>query len=254
MSMPNRNAGPLRVVTTLVAVVLLGGCNALARINDIGSAPQMTKIENPVVQQGYQPVTLPMPRARPLQHKPNSLWRPGARAFFKDQRAAQIGDILTVNITISDEASIENETSRSRSTAEDSDLTNFLGYENRLGKILPNGVSGSSLVSLGTESKSDGKGSVDRSETVNLTIAAIVTQLLPNGNLVIMGSQEVRVNYEKRVLNVSGVVRPQDIDSSNTITHSQIAEARIAYGGVGQLSDMQQPRYGQQLFDVTFPF
>jgi len=138
--------------------------------------------------------------------------------------------------------------------AEDSDLTNFLGYENRLGKILPNGVSGSSLVSLGTESKANGTGTVDRKETVKLTVAAIVTQLLPNGNMVIMGSQEVRVNYEKRVLNVSGVVRPQDIDSSNTITHSQIAEARIAYGGVGQLSDVQQPRYGQQLFDVIFPF
>jgi len=249
-----RTTGPTRVVTTLVAVILLAGCNAFDRINDIGAAPEMTKIENPVKKEDYRPVVLPMPRERPVAHQPNSLWRPGARAFFKDQRAAQIGDILTVNITIADEASLENTTKRSRSTAEDSDLTRFFGYENELDKVFPGSVSAGNLISLGTEAKTDGKGSVDRKETVKLTVAAIVTQVLPNGNFVITGTQEVRVNYEKRILNVSGVVRPEDIDNDNTIKHSQIAEARIAYGGVGQITDVQQGRYGQQLFDVIFPF
>lgn len=244
----------LRLLLTVGATVLLGACNMFDRISSIGSPPEMTKIENPTTQRGYQPVTLPMPRQELVSHHPNSLWRPGARAFFRDQRASQIGDILTVNITIDDQATIQNETSRSRDASESADLTNFLGYESSLGKVLPEAVDPSSLIDLSNESNHTGKGSVDRKESVKLVVAAIVTQVLPNGNLVISGSQEVRVNYEKRVLTVVGVVRPEDISSANTINHTQIAEARISYGGSGQISDVQQPRYGQQLFDVMFPF
>ena len=235
-------------------LALLSGCNALDRMTAVGAEPAMTAIENPLEQRSYKPVVLPMPRQQTAAHKPNSLWRPGARAFFKDQRASQIGDIMTVSIDLDDEATIENETSRSRSSAEDSDLTSLLGYQNALNRILPESVSPTNLVSLGSESSSGGKGSVDRKETIKLAVAAIVTQVLPNGNLVISGSQEIRVNFEKRVLTVVGVVRPEDISATNRINHTQIAEARISYGGVGQISDVQQPRYGQQLFDVVFPF
>jgi flagellar L-ring protein precursor FlgH len=123
-----------------------------------------------------------------------------------------------------------------------------------LSKILPEGVNPNSLVSLGSSSKSIGSGEVDRSETITMTIAAVVTQILPNGNMVIWGHQEVRVNFEVRELMVDGVIRPEDISSSNTIKHTQIAEARIAYGGRGQLTDVQQPRYGQQVLDIILPF
>jgi flagellar L-ring protein precursor FlgH len=246
-------SGRFRVVVSLTAAILLSACNVTDRVMGIGAAPELSHIDSKVVKT-RQPVRLPMPRQRLVRHQPNSLWRPGSRAFFKDQRANQIGDILTVNIVIDDEATIENETARSRSGTEDASLGALLGYEAALSRILPEAISNTSLIDADSDSSFAGSGTVDRKETINLTVAAIVSQLLPNGNMVIAGSQEVRVNYEKRVLTVSGVVRPEDISSTNTIRHTQIAEARISYGGVGQLTDVQQPRYGQQLFDIVFPF
>jgi flagellar L-ring protein precursor FlgH len=239
----------------LVAVSLaLGACNTVQRLSEVGGAPSMTNIQNPVAGRGYQPVALPMPRPQPEVRQANSLWRPGSRAFFKDQRAANIGDILTVNIDIADEAKLANQTQRTRSSSESAGLNSFLGYEASLSQILPEAVNPASLVDAGADSTSTGTGTSNRKETIKLTVAAIVTQNLPNGNLVITGRQEVRVNYELRVLTISGVVRPEDITSDNTIRHTQIAEARISYGGKGQLSDLQQPRYGQQIFDIVFPF
>ena len=243
-----------RIVALGVVAALLGGCNTLQRLKTIGEAPPMSPIVNPVQQPEYQPVVLPMPRPESSVHQPNSLWRAGARAFFKDQRAARVGDILTVNITIEDEATIDNETTRSRQNTEDANLTRFLGYEGSLGAVLPQSIDPTNLVDAASNSSSTGRGSVNRSESIKLNVAAIITQVLPNGNLVLTGSQEVRVNYEVRVLTVSGVVRPEDISAVNTINHTQIAEARIAYGGRGQITDVQQPRYGQQLYDVIFPF
>jgi len=185
----------------------------------------------------------------------NSLWRQGARAFFKDQRAARVGDILTVVININDQATFDNETERTRENTEDSDVTNLFGLESQLEKrLLPEAFDPASALSLGSTSKSKGVGKVDRSEELSLTVAAIVTQVLPNGNLVIQGRQEVRVNFEVRELLIAGVVRPEDITATNQIQHTQIAEARISYGGRGQLTDVQQPRYGQQVLDILFPF
>ena len=214
----------------------------------------MSDISNPKKVAGYKPVTMPMPAPVNATRQANSLWQEGSRAFFKDQRASQIGDILTVNITIEDEATLDNETSRTRDSAEDSDITNLLGYEGALGKILPEAATAASLASLGSKSSATGTGSISRSESVSLVVAAIVTQILPNGNMVISGTQEVRVNYEKRLLTITGVVRPEDISATNIVKHTQIAEARIAYGGAGILSQVQQPRYGQQLFDIIYPF
>ena len=254
MTSLRRTDRTIPTLSTLLLAGLLGACNVVDRVASVGGAPDLTQIQNPVQQRDYRPVALPMPRPKPAVHMANSLWRPGSRAFFKDQRASEIGDILTVNITIADEAKIDNTTTRSRSAAEDSDLTNLLGYEASLNRILPQSVNAGSLVSLGTESSNTGKGTVNRSESIKLSVAAIVTQILPNGNLVIHGSQEVRVNFEVRVLEVTGVVRPEDISSANQVAHNQIAEARISYGGRGQITDVQQPRYGQQIFDIFFPF
>ncbi len=243
-----------RFAATLLAATALVGCSAVDRLANIGQAPALSDIQNPTQAANYQPVALPMPRPESLQRQANSLWRPGARAFFKDQRAARVGDILTVDITISDEAKIANETSRSRAASEDADLTSLLGYEASLAKVLPEAVNPASLVSLGATGSNTGRGSVNRKEEINLKVAAIVTQVLPNGNLVVRGSQEVRVNFEVRELTVTGVVRPEDISAINIVNHTQMAEARISYGGRGQLTDVQQPRYGQQIYDVVFPF
>lgn len=244
----------IRTLAILATAATLTACAAVDRVQNIGKAPDLTQIKDPRAETNYRTVSLPMPRPEPTIRQANSLWRPGARAFFKDQRASQIGDILTVQVQINDQAQLNNSTSRARTASEDADATSLLGFQSNFGNFLPDAVDPTSLISVGNTSNHAGTGTVDRDETINLQVAALIVDRLPNGNLVIAGRQEVRVNFEVRELLISGVVRPQDITATNTISHSQIAEARIAYGGRGQLTDVQQPRYGQQLLDVILPF
>ncbi|MBS0248501.1 MAG: flagellar basal body L-ring protein FlgH [Proteobacteria bacterium] len=234
-----------------LATTMLSGCSALDRLKNIGEQPKLSAIDNPTAAPGYKPVQMPMPAAQPASYNPNSLWRNGSRAFFKDQRAHQIGDILTVKVNITDKANIANDTKRSRTNAEDSGITNFFGKS----KLpIANSALPTRLFTADSTGSSEGKGSVDRSEALSTNVAAVVTQVLPNGNLVIEGRQEIRVNFEIRELIVGGIVRPEDIESDNTIDSTKIAQARIAYGGRGQITDVQQPRYGQQVMDVILPF
>ncbi len=252
-----RRRGQGHAVTTAliaVAALTLGACNALNRLSDVGQEPQLTSMQNPAVLHDNRPIAMPMPPPLVVEHRPNSLWRPGSRAFLKDQRAADVGDILTVVIEIEDEATISNATNRRRNNAEDASASSFLGYEASLGQIFPEAIDPTSLVDLDSTSNSQGAGSIIRDETINLRVAALVTQLLPNGNLVIAGRQEVRVNFEVRELQITGLIRPEDITSGNTISYDQIAEARISYGGRGHISDVQQARYGQQIYDIIWPF
>lgn len=232
----------------------LSACSAADRLANVGSPPQMTPIENPQLRTDYQPVSMPMPTPAIEQKQPNSLWASNRRSFFKDQRATNVGDILTVLVDIQDEAELENETERTRDNSEGAELPALAGYEASLDRILPEAVDPGNLASLGSTSRSVGNGTIEREEEIALKLAAVVTQILPNGNLVIRGSQEVRVNFEKRILNIDGVIRPEDISTNNTINHDQIAEARIIYGGEGHITDVQQPRYGQQVYDILFPF
>ncbi|MBS0273644.1 MAG: flagellar basal body L-ring protein FlgH [Proteobacteria bacterium] len=241
-------------VCLAVLAFALSACSAIDRVKNIGEAPSLSPIANPIAQPGYQPVTMPTEQGPQGPHMANSLWTPGARSFFHDPRASHVGDILTIDISIADAAKITDTTSRSRANSDDANLTNFFGLESELQKALPNAADPASLVKMGSNTSNVGAGSVDRSETVNLTLAGLVTQVLPNGNLVVNGHQQVRVNYELRDLQISGIVRPEDITSDNTVNLSQIAEARVSYGGKGQITDMQQPRYGSQLFDVLMPF
>jgi flagellar L-ring protein precursor FlgH len=243
-----------RIAPGLVAAFSLAGCSAVDRLATIGQPPPLAPIENPVSQSGYKPVQLPMPAPVVSRHAANSLWRSGSRAFFKDQRAAQVGDLLTVKVRITDSAKINNQTQRSRQSGENMGVEGFFGYENQISKILPDGVKPEALVKGSANSTSQGAGSVNRQEQLATDIAAIVTQVLPNGNLVIEGKQEVRVNFEVRELIVAGVVRPEDIEAGNAVDSAKIAQARISYGGRGQITDVQQPRYGQQVLDVFLPF
>ena len=201
----------------------------------------------------YEP---PRP-AEPVYGAPTAgaIYNDGADVrLFEDRKAGRVGDILTVKVVISDSAKIENKTSRSRTTSEDVDLDNLAGLEQTLRKNLPFSALPSDLIALDGSTSTDGEGSVDRKETLTTDIAAVITQVLPNGNLVIEGRQEVRVNFEVRELIVAGIVRPEDIAADNTIDSAKIAEARIAYGGRGQITDVQQPRYGQQFLDIILPF
>ena len=244
-----------RLVFVLGVVLLgssVGGCSTIDRLAQIGEPPPLTAIEDPTTTAGYKPVQMPMPTPQPASYSPNSLWRNGSRAFFKDQRAHQVGDILTIMVNLNDKAVIANETQRSRENKEDSGIDNFFG-KTKLPIFDKVNIPGKILTADST-GLSEGKGSVDRKEEITTNIAAVVTQLLPNGNMVIEGRQEVRVNFEVRELIVAGIVRPEDIESDNTIDSTKIAQARIAYGGRGQITDVQQPRYGQQVMDVILPF
>src|ERR1700692_3534294 len=238
--------------TLLTIVSVAGGCSSIDRLTQIGEQPKLSEIENPTAQPGYKPVQMPMPKPEAVSYNANSLWRNGSRSFFKDQRAHQIGDLLTVTVNITDQANFAHETQRSRTNKEDSGVTDFLGAKTlgaQAQKILPGRI-----LTADSTASSDGKGSIQRQESLQTNVAAVVTQLLPNGNLVVEGKQEIRVNYEVRELIVAGIVRPEDIQSDNTIDSSKIAQARIAYGGRGQIMDVQQPRYGQQVMDVLLPF
>ncbi len=241
---------PAALVGIVTLSSLMCGCAALDRIAGIGDQPKLSAINNPATRPGYRPVQMPMPTPQPATYNPNSLWRNGSRAFFKDQRARQVGDILTITVNITDRATIANETQRSRSNTEDFGITDFLGAKTHTATAALPGR----LLSTDSNMSNDGKGSINRQEALQTNVAAVVTQVLPNGNLVVEGKQEYRVNFEVRELIVAGIVRPEDIQSDNTIDSSKIAEARIAYGGRGQITDVQQPRYGSQLMDVVLPF
>ena len=236
----------------LAAAGITSGCSSIDRLSQIGEKPKLTSMDDPTAQPGYKPVQMPMPKPEAVSYNANSLWRNGSRSFFKDQRAHQIGDLLTVTVNITDQANFANETQRSRANTEDSGITDFVGAKTlglQAQKLLPGRI-----LTADSKSSSDGKGSVQRQESLQTNVAAVVTQLLPNGNLVVEGKQEVRVNFEIRELIVAGIVRPEDIQSDNTIDSSKIAQARISYGGRGQITDVQQPRYGQQVMDVLLPF
>ena len=242
----------LRVaITGTIAASLLSSCAAIDRLKNLGQQPSLSAIENPTARPGYKPVQMPMPAAQPASYNPNSLWRNGSRAFFKDQRAQQVGDILTVKVNFSDKADITNNTSRSRESKDDSGVDNFFG-KNKL--PIMNTALPTRIFTADSNTSTDGKGSINRQEALTTNVAGVVTQVLPNGNLVIEGRQEIRVNFEIRELIVAGVVRPEDIESDNTIDSNKIAQARIAYGGRGQIMDVQQQRYGQQVMDVILPF
>jgi flagellar L-ring protein precursor FlgH len=247
-------ASALLRTTAIGAGFLAGGCNMLDRMSQVGDQPKLTSIQNPTSGPNYQPITMPMPAPYVAERQASSLWRPGARDFLKDQRASNVGDVVTVVIDINEKAKIDNESKTARTSSEKAAANNFLGFEAKLNKVFPDTIDPTSLVDTSSAGASDGSGSVNRDEQVTLRVAATVTQILPNGNLVLSGRQEMRVNYEVRNLEVQGVIRPQDISSTNTVSWDQIAEARISYAGRGQITDMQQPRYGQQIFDILFPF
>ena len=242
-----------RLASLGLAVIALAGCSALDRMSSIGEAPKMTDIANPQAATGYKPVSMPMPAPMTAERQPSSLWAAGSRGFFKDQRANRVGDILTVLIEINDEAKYENTTTRSRTNSDHASLGSLFGLQDPINRILP-GSANTTLVDTTSALSNEGKGAIDRSEEIKLKIAATITQVLPNGNLVVIGRQEVRVNYEVRELQIAGVIRQEDITTLNTISYEKMAEARISYGGRGHITDVQQPRYGSQMLDILLPF
>ena len=235
-----------KIITMALLGSALAGCSAVDRIESIGVAPKMAPVGNPADQQ----IVAAIPQLPPVTHTGNSLWQPGSRSFFHDPRATHVGDVITVNVSIADAAKLSNTTTTSRTNSDDANLTNFFGLEG----ALPKGMDPGSLVKMGSDNSNVGAGAINRSEAINMTLAALVAQVLPNGNMVISGHQQVLVNNEMRDLQVSGIVRTEDITSENTVDLAQIAEARISYGGQGDLTRTNKAPAGQALLETFSPF
>jgi flagellar L-ring protein precursor FlgH len=244
----------MRLPILLLAAASLSACSNAERLSRLGQGPELAGIENPTSDPRWRPVTMPMPNPGdpPLQN--NSLWRQGSRTFLRDQRAASVGDLVTILVSIDDDADMANATKRNRDNSEAMGIPQLLGLEASYGQIFPAGFNPNKMVSASSTSGVNGNGTLQRSEQINMRVAATVSQVLPNGNLVVVGRQQVRVNQELRDLQVGGIIRPQDIGSDNTVRHDRLAEARIAYGGQGTISDVQRPRYGQEVLDIILPF
>lgn len=238
--------------TVLTAITVLSACTQL---KNVGQEPEFSA-PVPPVQPTIAPYDVPLDAKGPeiTSVTDASLWTGNRGSLLGDRRAMQQGDILTVVIEIDDSASISNSTSRSRSGSESLGIPEFFGIPQVVNESLPEGATLGSAVSVNSSSNSDGDGSVTRNERLTLRVAATILDVLPNGVLAISGTQEVRVNFELRELLVTGYVRPEDISRQNEITYDKIASARISYGGRGQITDMQQPRRGQQVTDAVLPF
>jgi flagellar L-ring protein precursor FlgH len=235
-------------------VSALDGCGTLSNLSYVGHPPPMTRIRNPTLAPQWRPISMPMPPVHDVPAAPDSLWRRGARAFFKDQRASRAGDILTILVHINDAATLKDQTTLGRTGSESLGVPNLFGLEASIPRLLGKAANPSSLVSLSGAGNSTGNGQIQRNEAVTLSLAGEITQVLPDGNLVVMARQEMRVNNELRVLSVTGICRPQDIASNNTVQADQLAEARISYGGRGEITGEQSPRIGQQVLDDVIPF
>lgn len=235
------------LVPVMLGSVLLAACSVDPA--DIGREPHLTPVGA-----GLRPDIVPVLDEPPVwapHRRDNSLWNDTSADLFRDPRARTVGDVLTVKIAIKDKATLDNKSNRAR------DADRSLGLFGSYGAGRGGGSSkweGELDAELSSETRTRGEGAIRRSETIQLRVAAVVSAVLPNGNLVISGSQEVRVNFEVRVLNVAGVVRPRDIETDNTISYDKIAEARISYGGRGRIMEVQQPGWGQQLLDIVLPF
>lgn len=235
----------------ITVLLVVSGCS---RLENVGKAPEFS----PMVVGGpddrlTRTISVPMPEPPPVSQEFNSLWVAGNREFFGDRRAKHVGDIVTILINIDDRANIRNETERSRNASEQAGIGALFGIDSFLEDQFSD-LDLDNAAEFGSESKSRGRGAVSRDEEIRLRLAGVVTHVLPNGNLAIAGRQEVLVNYELRDLRVAGIIRPEDINAQNEIAYDKIAEARIAYGGRGQITDVQQPRYGQQVFDIIMPW
>ncbi|NNU17426.1 flagellar basal body L-ring protein FlgH [Parvularcula sp. ZS-1/3] len=237
------------ITLSLLGALVLSAC---ASVNNPLTGPHLSDVANPAQQQEARVVRMPMPIDHTPMSSPNSLWEANKRSFFRDQRANNVGDILTVLIDIRDEARLRNTTSRGRDTANELQVGQLFGIVDYLQDNLPDRWEPNANLEGSTDTR--GTGEINRNEEISLRIAAVVTDRLPNGNFVIAGRQEVQVNKELRELRIAGVIRPEDITADNAIPYFKIAEARIAYGGRGTISTVQQPPYGQRLYEFVVPF
>lgn len=236
----------------LIYILLLAGCSGGNELKTALMGPQLSDVENLKTPEDGA-VKMPLPQTIVEQPNLNSLWQPGARSFFKDQRASRPGDILTVVVNINDSANMNNSTQKQRDSQNKSILNKLAGAETGLYKYFP-GITPASVFDTKSSPSHSGKGSINRVEQIKLEIAAMVVQLMPNGNLMIKGEQEILVNSELRRLHVSGIISKADIEPGNVVNSRRISQARIYYGGEGEIQDVQQDKWGNKIMEAISPF
>lgn len=242
----------MRSIFLVIVCVSLSAC--AMRVDEIGKEPKLAPVGS-----GMRAVVnnnILAPAKVPIQPANYSLWPGNKESIFNDQRAKSAGDVLTVSIQINDKATLNNKTKRSKGASSNATLgMDFTTSTTpNSGAATSFDTNGSGNGNIGSDSEFDGSGAITRAEKINLNIAAVITQVLPNGNYIISGTQEVRVNFELRVLTIAGIVRPEDVSQDNAVSYEKIAEARISYGGRGRLTEVQQPGVGQQIWDAINPF
>jgi flagellar L-ring protein precursor FlgH len=241
-------------------VFFLTGCGSmLEKVSNIGKPPLISEIQNPKDAPGYQSVTMPMPAASQGKERTNSLWETGSRAFFKDQRANKVGDIVTVVIDIDQKESIEMSPNIQRKSVGNTIVNNALGFEKKAEKFFPKkqhdaGATNSKWLDFTSNPQFSGTAKYDVSDKIKFKIAATIIQILPNGNMVVQGRQEMRLVNEVREIQMKGIIRPEDVSATNTIPSDKVAELRLSYGGRGELTDAQARPWGQQALDAVMPF
>jgi flagellar L-ring protein precursor FlgH len=238
----------------LCCLAALAGCDTLDHIQQPPqfSSPGAIK-QIPPTNYASEPVAA----ASDIDTRPGttgSLWRPGARTFFRDPRARGVGDLLTVAVNLQEQAEFANDTTLSRTTANGMSISNLFGIGTLIGHIIPGVANTNPSINTSGSDATTGQGDIKRSENIVVSVATTVVQVLPNHNFEIAGSQEIRLNNELRQLQIRGIVRPEDISSENTISSERVAEARIEYGGRGVSSDLQRPTWGQDVLTRVAPF
>lgn len=244
----------MKIITVLLLSSGVSGCNLFTRLSQVGEPPELTLISDPTLVDGYRPVSMPMPYPETPNTNVNSLWQTGSRAFFKDQRAGRVGDILTVFVRINDQSNINTTYQASRQTTQTSSMTNLFGFESELHKFLPAPVNNTALTNLASNPNVNSTGKINRQDQLTFKMAATIIQVLPNGTFVIQGRQEVRIGTDARLIDLRGIIRREDISSDNTIDYEKISEARISYGLKGDIADTNQVPWGVQALNRALPF
>lgn len=192
--------------------------------------------------------------ARPVSdYSSGSIWQASSGSLTEDMKARRRGDILTIVITETASASKEAKTDTSRGSTVNAGIPNFMGLE-KVGLLKNNIGDLSKLISANVDSSYKGSGSTSRAENLKATMTARVVEVLPNGNMMIEGRRNIKVNNEDQEIVLEGVVRPRDIGADNVVNSIYIADAKISYFGRGIISDRQSPGWLMNIVDKVWPF
>lgn len=238
----------------MILPLFLSGCNLAEKLATVGQTPELSQIQDPTLQPGYQPISMPMPEARASERRVNSLWENGSRAFFKDQRARSVGDIVTIEVDFNDQQSMEMTPNISQNSKLNSSFGAVFGLEKQIARLLPKNMDLPNVLNMSNAPNMSGSGKYDVSDKLKFKISSVITQILPNGNMVIEGRREMRLNNEVREIVLRGVIRREDVSAGNTVKGEKVAEARLSVGGRGDLSDVNSAPWFHQLVNKVSPF